>query len=114
MQTIIYHNPRCRKSREALALLQENTQQLTVVEYLKNAFTEDELSTIIQKLNIQPIELVRKGESIWKEKFKGKDLNNKEILKAMIQNPKLIERPIVVSQKGAVVARPAEKLLELI
>ena len=68
---------------------------------------------MLSDLNIQPIELVRKNESIWKEQFKGKELSNNAIIEAMVQNPKLIERPIIKSKKGAVVARPLERLQEV-
>lgn len=114
MKTIIYHNNRCRKSREALELLREKTNQLTVIEYLKHPLTTSELTHIIDQLNIQPLDLVRKNESIWKEEYKGKNLTHQEIVQAMVDHPKLIERPIVINEKGAVVGRPANKVLEIL
>ena len=74
----------------------------------------DELSALLNDLNIRPIELVRKNESIWKEQFKDRNLSDKAIIEAMAQNPKLIERPIIKSKKGAVVGRPLERVQEVI
>lgn len=109
----IYHNPRCAKSRQALALLQENGVEPQVVEYLKDLLSKEDLSELITFLGIEPIALVRKNESVWKEQFKGKELSDKEVIKAMVENPNLIERPIVVKQKKAVLGRPPEKVLKL-
>ena len=114
MEVTIYHNPRCRKSREALSFLEEKSCKVIVVEYLKDLLSMEELRTLINDLNIRPIELVRKNESIWKEQFKDKDLSDTEILEAMVQNPKLIERPIIKSEKGVVVGRPLERVQEVI
>ena len=110
----IYHNPRCSKSRQTLALLQEKGLEPEVVLYLDTVPTNDELKILIAKLQIHPIQLVRKGEAVWKEKFKGKELSDDEIIAAMISNPKLIERPIVVKDNKAVLGRPPENALELI
>lgn len=110
----IYHNPRCRKSREGLAFLQEKGHTFEEVRYLDTPFTQDELRAVIEKLGIAPVELVRKTEAIWKENFKGKELSDVEIIEAMVENPKLIERPIVVNGNKAVVARPAEKIDEIL
>jgi arsenate reductase len=104
----IYHNPRCRKSREGLAILKEMNLDFEIVEYLKNPPSVKELSELIKKLNIKPIELVRKNEAIWKENYKGKDLTDDEIIKAMAENPKLIERPIVITEHSAILGRPPE------
>ncbi len=110
----IYHNPRCTKSRQTLALLQENGVDPEVVEYLKDLLTTEDLSELIGFLGIKPLALVRKNEAVWKEQFKGKELSDKEVIKAMVENPKLIERPIVVKQKKAVLGRPPENVLQLI
>ena len=110
----IYHNPRCSKSRQTLALLQENGIEPEVVLYLDTIPTTDELRALLAKLGINPMQLVRKGEAVWKEKFKGKELSDDEIIAAMISNPKLIERPIVVKDNKAVLGRPPENALELI
>ena len=110
----IYHNPRCAKSRQTLALLTENGVKPQVIEYLKDSLTTDDLNELIRLLGIEPLALVRKNEAIWKERFKGKELSDKELIKVMVKNPKLIERPIVVKQKKAVLGRPPENVLELI
>lgn len=110
----IYHNPRCRKSREGLQLLENSGKEFEIVKYLENIPTENELKEIIQKLNIAPIELVRKTEKIWKEEYKGKKLTDSEIVKAMVDNPKLIERPIVTQNNQAVIGRPAENITAII
>jgi len=110
----IYHNPRCSKSRQTLALLQEKGVEPEVVLYLDTVPTTDELKVLLAKLGISPMQLVRKGEAVWKEKFKGKELSDDEIIAAMISNPKLIERPIVVKDNKAVLGRPPENALELI
>ncbi len=114
MEVTIYHNPRCRKSREALSFLEKKSCIITVIEYLNDLLSIEELRTLLNDLNIRPIELVRKNESIWKEQFKGRDLSDAAIIKAMAQNPKLIERPIIKSKKGTVVGRPLERVQEVI
>lgn len=110
----IYHNPRCAKSRQTLALLQEKGVEPEVVEYLKNLLTTEDLGELIRFLGIEPLALVRKNEDVWKEQYKGKELSDKEVIKAMVENPKLIERPIVVKEKKAVLGRPPENVLKLI
>lgn len=110
----IYHNARCSKSRQGLALLQDSNKDFEIIEYLKTPLSEKELTDIIDKLQIKPIELVRKNEAIWKEKYKGKNLSNKQIINAMVENPKLIERPIVVNGDLAVIGRPLDKIVSII
>lgn len=110
----IYHNPRCSKSRQGLAILQDANLDFQIINYLKNPISFDELSDILEKLDIPALDLVRKNEGIWKEKFKNKDLSEKEIIEAMVAFPKLIERPIVVKDEMAVIGRPPEKIEDLI
>jgi len=110
----IYHNPRCSKSRQGLAILQDANMDFQIIDYLKNPISFDELSDILQKLDIPAINLVRKNERIWKENFKNKDLSEKEIIEAMVAFPKLIERPIVVKDEMAVIGRPPENIRDLI
>ena len=110
----IYHNARCSKSRQGLALLQNSNKEFEIIEYLKTPLSEKELTDIIDKLQIEPLELVRKNEAIWKEKYKGKNLSNKQIINAMVENPKLIERPIVVNGDLAVIGRPLDKIVSII
>lgn len=114
MKYQVLHNSRCGKSREAVTFLEENKIDFEVKEYLKEPLTKDELKEIIKKLNIEPIALVRTSETEWKENFKGKDLSNDEIVDAMISFPKLIQRPVIISDKNAVVGRPLEVLEEFI
>ncbi len=110
----IYHNPRCSKSREGLCTLQDLNQKVEIINYIENPLTFDELKRLIALLKIKPIELVRTKESIWKEQFKDKNLTDEEIIEAMVTHPKLIERPIVVNGNKAVIARPIEKIDEII
>lgn len=110
----IYHNPRCRKSREGIQILEESNKEYQIVKYLEDIPTEMELNEIINLLKISPIELVRKTEKVWKENYKGKDLSDSEIVKAMIENPKLIERPIVIKENKAVIGRPSSNILNII
>lgn len=106
----IYHNPRCSKSRLGVQFLEEKKVDFEVIQYLKNELTASELKEILSKLDMQPIDLVRKNEKIWKEEFKGKELSDAQIIEAMVQHPKLIERPIVINGEKAVVARPTENI----
>ena len=111
---VIYHNPRCTKSRATLALLNERGIEPKVVEYLKTPPTAKELKTIVAKLGIKPEELVRKGEDVHKEKFAGKTLTDAQWIEALAANPILIERPIVIYKDRAVIARPPERVHELL
>jgi arsenate reductase len=110
----IYHNPRCRKSRETLALINDANKEVEIVEYLKEPPTVAELKKILAKLNKSPEEIIRKGETIFKEKFKGLNLTEEEWMEVMVENPKLIERPIVVKGNKAVIGRPPENVQELL
>ena len=110
----IYHNPRCRKSREGLAVVENSGMEYTVVKYLDTPPTRDELKDIIKKLGIKPIALVRTKEAVWKENFKGKELSDSEVIDAMMQYPKLIERPIVVKGSKAVIGRPASAINDIL
>ncbi len=110
----IYHNPRCSKSRESLAILEESNVDFQIIKYLDNPLSETELREIIKKLGIAPIELVRKKEAIWKENFVGKILSDDEVIKAMATYPKLMERPIVVKGNKAVIGRPPMVIKEFL
>lgn len=110
----IYHNPRCRKSREGLQIVENSGKEFETREYLKELPSEEELSSVIDLLKIKPIDLVRKNEAIWKESYKGKELSDSEIIKAMAENPKLIERPIVIHNNVAVIGRPPEKIQQIL
>lgn len=110
----IYHNPRCSKSRQGLELLENSGKEFEIIKYLEEIPTNEELTSIIKKLQIKPIDLVRKNEAIWKENYKGKELSGEEIISAMIQNPKLIERPIVINNDKATIGRPLENIEHII
>jgi len=110
----IYHNSRCGKSRECLAFLEKSGQEYEIIKYLEDVPTFDELKEIIKKLGIKPIELVRRKEKIWMENFKDKPLSDDEIINAMISNPILIERPIVINGDKAIIARPLEKVTAIL
>ncbi len=112
--TKIYHNPRCRKSRESLELLKSKGINVEIIEYLKEPPTETELRNILDLLKIPAESLIRKGEAIYKEKFKGKRITENQWIKAMLDYPKLIERPIVISEGKARIGRPPEKILEIL
>lgn len=110
----IYHNPRCSKSRNAVALLEEKGASFEVIKYLESTPNADELRGLLKKLGMKAEELVRTGEKEYKENFQGKTLTDEEWIAAFIQFPKLIERPIVVKGDKAVVGRPLENVLELL
>lgn len=114
MNTIIYHNPRCRKSREALQILEARGEAIEIIKYLDTPPSAAILSEVIAKLGIAPIDLVRKNETIWKEQFKGKALTDAEIVNAMVAHPKLIERPIVLKGDKAIVGRPPEDITSIL
>lgn len=110
----IYHNPRCSKSRETLALLREHGIEPQVIEYLQQPPTAAQLKSIVAKLGIKPEALLRKGEEIYKTKYAGKTLTDAQWIDAMVNDPILIERPIVVSGKRAVLGRPPQNVLQLV
>ena len=110
----IYHNPRCSKSRQTLQLIKDAGVDVEVVEYLNAIPTKEELEMILMKLNLKPTDIIRKGEAVYKEKFKNSNFNDDEWIKIMIEYPKLIERPIVVKGNKAILGRPPENVLELI
>jgi len=110
----LYHNPRCSKSRQALALLQEKNVQPVIVEYLKTPLTSTQLGALVQKLGISPEALVRKGEDIYKTKYLSKTLTDAQWLQAMAEHPVLMERPIAEHGAKAVLGRPPENVLKLV
>jgi arsenate reductase len=110
----ILHNPRCGKSREALSLLEATGKPFEIIKYLDNPLTTAELKILIEKLTLQPIDLVRQKEAIWIDKFKGKNLTDAAIIKAMADYPILIERPIIVNGFKAVIGRPIDKLTGIV
>ncbi|PHR46083.1 MAG: arsenate reductase (glutaredoxin) [Fluviicola sp.] len=111
---LIYHNPRCSKSRQTLQLLEENGVSPEVVLYLEDVPSKSDLKNILKKLEISAEKLIRKGEKDYKENFKGKSLSEDEWIDAMIKFPKLIERPIFVKGNKAVIGRPPENILDIL
>ena len=107
----IYHNPRCSKSRQTLTLIKEKNKEIEIIEYLKTPATVVEIESILEKLGIKAIDLVRKKEKIWIEDYKGRDLTDKKIIEAMVENPKIMERPIVIDGNKAIIGRPPENVL---
>lgn len=109
----IYHNPKCSKSRQTLALIED--KKPTVIEYLKTPPTSGQLDQILNMLGLQPRELMRKGEQAYADNQLDNELLSKEVLiNAMVENPILIERPIVIANNRAKIGRPPEAVLEII
>ena len=109
----IYHNPRCSKSRQTLALIKQKTENYEIIEYLNEPLEFDDYKIILEKMKLKPINLVRKKETIWKEKYKGLEMSDNDIIKALVDNPKLMERPIVTTDTQAIIGRPPENVLNL-
>jgi len=111
----IYHNPRCSKSRATLELIERHVaDDVKVVEYLQAPPTARELEALVAKLGIDPEQLVRKGEDVYKKEYAGKTLSRAQWIEAMVRHPILIERPIVVAGDRAVIGRPPENVLTLL
>ncbi|APS39496.1 MULTISPECIES: arsenate reductase (glutaredoxin) [Salegentibacter] len=110
----VYHNARCKKSREGLEIVKNSGKDYEVREYLKEPLSETELKQILDKLSFYPMQLIRTNEKIWKEEYKNKDLSDRELITVMVKNPKLIERPIVETKDTAVVGRPGSKIEDLL
>ena len=110
----IYHNQRCRKSREALALLNEYPYSLEIIEYLKTPLTTGQVEDIAARLDVSPQQLIRKEESIYKDSYKDKKMNDKEWVRVLVENPILLQRPIVLKGERGVIARPPELINEFL
>lgn len=106
----IYHNPRCGKSRNCLAFVEETKQDYEIIPYLTETPSFNDLKELLKKLNLKPAELIRTKEKIWIENYKGKDLSDDQIIQAMADNPILIERPIVVKDGKAIIGRDLDKV----
>ena len=114
MEVKIYHNPRCGKSRAGLKAIEDAGIKPVIIKYLDTNPDYKEIESLVDMLGIKPIDLVRVKEVIWKEDYKGKNLTDNEIITAMVDNPKLIERPIVVKGNKAVLGRPTENIINLL
>ena len=111
----IIHNPRCRKSREALKLLQQKNIEPVIIEYLKTPLKKKQIEDILSYLNESDFnKIIRKNESIFKEKYKNKILSKSDLIQAIFEYPILLERPIVVKDKKAIIGRPPENILALL
>ena len=106
----IYHNSRCRKSREGVQYLMDKGVEFEITEYLKDYLSKETIQILLNKLNITALELIRKNEKIWKENYKDKSLSEKELVEVLHKEPKLIERPIIESENLAVIGRPKENI----
>lgn len=109
----IYHNPRCSKSRQTLGLIEENNAPVTIIEYLKTPLNEGEIKKLMTLLNVTPKEMMRVKETEFKEQSLA-SASDEELIRAMVNTPKLIERPIVENGDNAIIGRPPENVLTLI
>ncbi len=111
----IYHNPRCSKSREALAMLKEKQYEIEIVEYLKTPLDEQAIKQLLEEMNLSPRQLLRNNEAVYKElNLADQNVSDKELILAMVNNPRLINRPIVTTSKGTRLGRPIEQINEII
>jgi arsenate reductase (glutaredoxin) len=110
----IYHHPKCRKSREGLEYLKSKTSQIKVREYLSDLLTSVELDEILLKSGLKPFNLVRQQEEIFKRELKGRHFTDEEWKRIILENPKLLARPIVVGKYKAVLAQPAARVEEVL
>lgn len=113
-KAIIYHNPRCSKSRETLKLLDEKNISYEIVEYLKTPLSKEAIKEISQKLGLKPLDFIRKGEKLYIEKYASQELSGEQWYAILAENPILIERPIVVKGDKAAIGRPPENVLKVI
>lgn len=110
----LLHNPRCRKSRECLEFLKSNKIDFEVLLYLNNKLQKKDIENIIEKSKLNPIDLVRKNEKIWKEMFKNKSLTKTQIIQAIFDYPKIIKRPIFISKDKSIIAIPPHESLKIL
>ncbi len=110
----IYHNPRCKKSREGLQFIRDKGIEAQVIDYIKNPISENELQELVMKLGKNPIEIVRTQEEYYRKNLKGRNFTDEEWIKILVENPKLIQRPIVVEKHKAVIAQPPENINQLL
>ena len=110
----IYHNPRCRKSREGVEYLSSKGIDFEIIYYLKNPLSKKEIKLLVSKLGISISDLIRKNEKIWKDNYKNKELSKDQIIEIIFKEPKLMERPIIESEKMAVIGRPKKNIDNLL
>ena len=109
----VYHNPSCKKSRAGVQFLRDSGKEFEIIEYLKNPLTEKELEKLLIKLNLKPSDVLRTQEDYFKQNLKGKKFEDHELVKIIVQHPKLLQRPIVEGTYKAVIGDPAENILPL-
>lgn len=110
----IYHNPRCSKSREGLKYLEEKGFEIEVIDYMKTGISASEIKEFLSKSGLKVADIIRTNEDLYKEQYKGKELSSEEWISVLVENPKLIQRPLVIKGTHAVLARPAEEIQKLI
>lgn len=110
----ILYNPRCSKCREALSFLEGENCEIEIKEYLKDNLSKKEIKDILSKLGLKAVDIVRKKEPLFLEKFKNKNFTNEEWIQLLVEHPILIERPIVIDGYKAIVGRPPELVIDLI
>lgn len=115
MKITLYHNPQCSKSCESLRILQEKNAEISIIEYLKTPLSHAELASIAQKLHLKPRQFMRQNDIMYQsENLANPNLTDSDLLQAIIKHPRLLERPIAVSQHQAVIGRPPENVLTLL
>ena len=114
MSLTVYHNPRCRKSREVVQYLEQNDLSFEIVKYLDQSFDKNTLGDVLKKIDRKPSEILRIKEALWKKEYASKDLSEDQIIQLLVEQPKLIERPIVTTTDKGVLARPIENLMEFL
>ena len=110
----IYHNPRCRKSRAGLEYLQDKTGDFETIDYIRNGISREEIKEILAKMNTPPSNLVRTQEDYYKKELKGKDIPDEDWIDILAENPRLIQRPIIVTEHKAVLGQPPENIDNLL
>ncbi len=106
----VYHNPRCGKSRNCLAFLDNNNQEYKIIKYLDETPSAEELKTLLEKLNLKPMDIIRQKEKVWIENYKNQEISDEALIQAMINHPILIERPILIKDNEAIIARDMDKI----
>jgi arsenate reductase (glutaredoxin) len=109
-----YHNPRCRKSREGLMYIQEKGIEVEVIDYLKDPLSLHDLKEIVMKLGLKPVDIIRTQEEYYRKNLKGRNFTDEEWLRIIVENPKLLQRPIVVEKHKAVIGQPPENINQLL
>jgi arsenate reductase len=110
----IFHNTRCSKSREVLGILEESNCEIEIVEYLKNTPKKKDLKDLLMKLDLKPLDIIRTNEPVFEKKFKNKKFTDAEWIQIIIENPVLLQRPIVIDGYKAIIGRPVERVVELL